>query len=489
MKKRILILACAIGLLNMSCEDYLDVNTSPNNPTGENVPANLVLAGAMETIFPTQSNTMNRLGNAFMNTWGPNVNSFTGGFADEFSLAIDNTFYSGIWSGLYLGINPFQAIINSEGTTFNNHKAIAMVMKSFYMQYIVDLYGNVPYSQAFLRGENLTPAYDNDMDIYMSLMTQLDDAIALIEANNGAVVGNEDIIFEGDMGSWVRFANTVKLKMLIRLSTKAQAGTDAALTTYVADEFTLLDQNFVSQDVTINPGYSDDSNDRLNPFYGTYGFDNEGNVTTTNNFIRGSEYAIQFLQGATGTGVNDPRLGRIYAANSAGNFVGIQQGEDNAATPLSGVGPGLIVSADQNGFVMTAAEAFFLQAEARFHGYLTGDPAQAYNDGIQASFDLLGAGDASAYFGNAGVSYTAASNKIEAIMTQKWIAVNGINAIESWIDYTRTGFPVVPLPTSAQFTDKPNRLMYPNSEYSGNAANVPTQTQADAFSTKIFWDN
>ena len=488
MKKQILILACAIGLLNMSCEEYLDVNTSPNNHTSDNVPANLVLAGAMETIFPIQSNTMNRLGNAFMNTWGPNVNSFTGGFADEFSLAVDNTFYSGIWDSLYLGISPFQSIINSDGSTYNNHKAIAMVMKSFYMQYIVDLYGDAPYTQAFLRGDNLTPSYDNDMSIYMALMTQLDDAIALIEGQEGAIVGNEDIMFEGDMGNWKRFANTVKLKMLVRLSTKAQAGTDAALTTYVADQFAALDQDFVSQDVTINPGYSDDSNDRLNPFYRTYGFDNEGNVSTTNNFIRGSEHAIQFLQG-TSTGTSDPRLGLIYAPNSSNQFVGIQQGEDNAATDLSGLGIGLLVAPGQDGYVMTGAESFFLQAEARFHAYLPGNPEESYNAGIQASFDLLGAGSSVAYAGNAGVSYAAATNKIEAIMTQKWIAVNGINAIESWIDYTRTGFPIVPLPTSAQFSDKPNRLMYPNSEYSGNAANVPTQTQADAFSTKIFWDN
>lgn len=471
----------------MSCSDYLDVNQSPNNPTGENVPANLILAGAMETIYPTQSNTMNRLGNAFMNTWGPNVNSFTGGFADEFSLAVDNTFYAGIWSGLYLGIYPFQAIIDSEGNDFNNHKAIAMIMKTFYMQYIVDLYGDVPYSEAFKAGDNLTPKYDDDQAIYRDLIVQLNAAIALIDSNSGSAVGDEDIVFGGSMATWRSFANTLKVKILIRESTRAETNSDSQ--TYLNDQFALLaGETFFTDDVTINPGYSNAETAQQNPFFGTYGEDTNGNVTTTNNFIRGSEYAIQFLQGST-TGVNDARLGRIYRPNSAGNFVGIRQGETTAATPLSGLGAGLLVGSSQDGYLMTSAEAFFLLAEAYERGYLAGDAATAYNSGIEASFNLLGATGAMTYYNQPSISYAASTNKIESIMTQKWIAVNGINAIESWIDYTRTGFPVVPLPTTAQFPDKPNRLMYPNSEFSGNAANVPAQTQADAFNTTIFWGN
>ena len=73
-------------------------------------------------------------------------------------------------------------------------------------------------------------------------------------------------------------------------------------------------------------------------------------------------------------------------------------------------------------------------------------------------------------------------------MNQKCVATNGTNAIESLIEYTRTGYPVVPLPTSAKFPDKPNRLMYPNSELAGNSSNVPPLSQAEAFSTTIFWD-
>lgn len=493
MKNKIYILLLAVGFLQVSCDSYLDVNDSPNNPTGENVPPNLVLTGAQTESFRVQTGTMNRLGNAFMNNWGPNINSFTGGFAEEFSLAISNTFYSGIWDGLYLRTFPYQTIIDTPGTQYNNHKAIAKIMKTHYMQYVVDLYGDAPYTQAHQGGENLTPAYDDDQAIYRDFIVQLDDAIAMINSNDGVGVGSEDAIYGGNMSNWIAFANTLKLRILLREATLAETNTDSA--TYLNEQFTAMTTSgatFVTSDVTINPGYTNGEAAQQNPFYATYGFDVDGNATSTNNFIRASEYAVQFLNG-TVNGVSDPRLGSIYTTNDAGNYVGIEQGsEDNGGVDLSPLGSGLIIDSGQDGYIMTLAEALFLQSEAVYRGYITGDAQTLFNDGIAASFSLLGAGDPSGYTtaanGVDGLGYAASADKIEAIMTQKWVALNGIHAVESWIEYTRTGYPSTPLPTSAQFADKPNRLMYPNSEYIGNSSNVPAQTQADAFSTRIFWD-
>ena len=491
---KISILVLALGLSQTSCENYLDVNDDPNNPTSENVPANLILTGAQTESFRVQTGTMNRLGNAYMNMWGPNINSFTGGFADEFSLSISNTFYSGIWSGLYLRTYPFQKIIDADGTQYNNHKAIAKIMKSHYMQYIVDLYGDAPYSQAHLGGDNLAPAYDDDQAIYRDLITQLDDAVLLINDNLGSAVGSEDVVFNGDMNMWIKFANTLKLRVLLREATLAE--TDAASATYLNDQFALMTTaEFlgVGESVTINPGYSSGETAQQNPFYSTYGFDVDGNATSSNNFIRASEHAIEFLNGGA-NGVGDPRLGSIYSQNNAGNYVGILQGsEDNGGVDLSPLGGGLLVSDSQDGYIMTSAEALFLQAEATERGYLTTGVAKDFFEaGIAESFTILGAGDPTGYLAAAnptnGIGWDGSADKIEAIMTQKWIALNGIHAIESWIDYTRTGYPVTPLATTALFPNLPNRLMYPSSELSGNAANVPAQTQADAFSTRIFWD-
>lgn len=74
-------------------------------------------------------------------------------------------------------------------------------------------------------------------------------------------------------------------------------------------------------------------------------------------------------------------------------------------------------------------------------------------------------------------------------MTQKWLAVNGINPIESYIDLTRTGYPVLPLATTAIYPNRPYRLSYPLSEYVANSANVPTLTQSQLFVQGPFWKN
>jgi len=136
------------------------------------------------------------------------------------------------------------------------------------------------------------------------------------------------------------------------------------------------------------------------------------------------------------------------------------------------------------------AECYFNQAEAVHRGFLTGDAKSLYENGITASFDFLGAPDAGAYIGQGTnlIGWNNSSNKIEAIMTQKWLALNGVTTAQSWFDYTRTGYPSgLPISMQASTTDRPVRLFYPSGEISSNGANVPTQP--DAFTDKVFWGN
>lgn len=493
-KKAGLILFGALALTSCT-EDWLDVNTTPNDPLAENVSPEFILSAAQTSAYSTQVNVMNRLGNVYMYNWGANVNAFTGGFAEEYSMTLTTTFYSGIWDQMFNRVGNFQAIVDSDFENYENHKAIAKILKVYYYQYLVDLYGDLPYTEAFQRTENLTPAYDDDREVYMSLIAEIDEAFDLINSATGEtqLVGSEDVIYNGVMSDWATFGNTVKLKMLVRLSSKAAAG-DAELSTYLTDQFaTLQGADFITNDVTINPGYSKNAG-RQNPFYGTF-INPDANSTTTStfNFIRAGDYAVRFMNG-TITGVNDPRIGSIYAP-IGGNVVGVLQGADdsNAPSAISTLGDGLLRSDDQDGYVMLASTSYFLQAEAIVRGYLSGNAETMFNNGIQSSFDWheLSA-DGGAYITiketSPELSWAAATDKIEAIMTQKWIATNGINAIESWIDLTRTGYPELPLPLTAQNDSRPNRLLYPTSELVANSANVPQQTNQSAFTTFIFWD-
>jgi hypothetical protein len=488
----------------VSCQDYLDVNDSPNNPTAESITPDLLLGGAISTPY---ANTLaaNQLGNVMMNNWGSNVNAFTGGFDDEFRLNLTTTFYTTVWDNTYRGIATLRRISSSEEEVYDNHKAIATIVQSYYFQNLVDHYGDLPFENALQFGENYTPSYDDDMAIYRSLVEDLDNAIAMINDadDSDAAVGSEDVIFQGNMSKWVQFANTLKLRLLARQFTLAE--TDGATASYLAEEFADLELNFVNEDVTINPGYVNGAG-KQNPYYATYGFDTEGNAVQNRNAIVAADYAVEFMQGQQpnnpnvteniATGVFDSRVNAYYELIDNTEVVGVVQGanSDTSAEELSKFGTGLIIDSSQDGYLMLQAEVLLLQAEAISRSYIPGDAKTKFQDAIRASYESLGLSSSSAesYITDSDsenlIGWDGSPNKIEAIMTQKWLATNGRTAQESWIEYRRTGFPNVPLAITAEKAEKPNRLLYPTSEYNTNAANVPQQSQSDAFDTAIFWD-
>ena len=498
-----------LALSLFSCSDFLDVNETPNNATADLVPPNLILAAAHSNSYRTIATTANELGNVWMNNWGANINAFTGGYADEFSLAINASFNQGIWNNIYLNTANYSNIINSEFPNYENHKSIARIMKTYYFQYLVDLYGDIPYSEAHLGGANLAPSYDDDKEIYRDLYEQLDVAINDIQNAPATAkpVGSEDVIMNGNMGRWIRFANTLKLRLLIRQSELAL--TNAETQTYLNTKFAELvadGAQFIGpgETVTINPGYSNSSTTRQNPFYNRWGLSLNGSAVTQSYRFVGASFDIANNLNSLPP---DPRRGRQFTLFS-GNVAGVKQGQASVSTPVAisslgvaffpttgvGTATGVTTSATgsaQNGFIMTASESLFLQAEAVHRGYLPGNAKALFDAGISQSFTMTGATIGTyltAVDSQVGKGWTATANKIEAIMYQKRIALLNTHGIESFIEYTRTGFPRVPLAITKQYPSKPNRLMYPSTELSNNSANVPTQALADVFSTFVFWD-
>lgn len=475
-----------------SCDDYLDVNDDPNNPTSENVDPEIVLAATQVYTYNTLARDMNQLGNLMMNNWTRDVGASNSSYYfNEHNYNVTSDFYSSIFENLMLRTSNYTFIQNIEGEEYDNYKAIAKIMKTFYFQYLVDLYGDIPYSQAHLRGQNLTPEYDDDLSIYRNLVVQLDEAIALIDnaSSNDLNPGGNDVMLNGNMETWKKFANTIKLRILLRESGRTASGT------YVQDkisEMELAGVEFlgVNDNIKINPGYAAATNQQ-NGFASLFLNVNDAFVNNYSS-TAATKYTIEYL-----TNTNDTRRNRIYAAASNGTYAGHEQGSVlNSSTnyPVSHIGPGLLINSAQDGIIFTAAESFLLQAEAVQRGYLTGSAKSLYESGITESFKLLGltATDAINYYSQT-ISLvgwdSSAGNEIEAIINQKWIALNGINGVETWIENTRTGFPAhVPLSTVAPGTSRPIRLLYPSSEIAGNTANVPSQTESQAFTSKIFWN-
>lgn len=532
MKKNKFLTALSIVALSIaatSCSnEYLDVNDNPNAIQAESITPDLMLPGAISTAYRTQGGTMVQFGNLMMNSWAGNTYSFGGAFSREFNLgSIDNTFYTGIW-GLYPRIANFAQIeiYPNADHKQDNYIAIAKIMKAYYMQYIVDLYGDVPYSEAFKGRDNMTPKYDQDSDIYKALITSLEEANAIIAAGNANAEnpGAADIVFHGTMTKWASFSNTIKLRMLVRMSKVTgdlAAYRDAKLQT-------LASATFIDEEVVVNPGYSAATDDQMNPYILNWARTSAGTQVQNYGLVVASEHMANALEGnlilndanySKFTGLKDPRRSRLftnvasvdYNGNAFTGLKGIRQGAvpgqpgapiSNTNTSKLGIGnfagsaaistwtDVIDVNNGRGGVLMSSAESNFLQSEAalRWPSVFTFNPQAKFEAAIRSNAVWLGANAAttSTYITSAnarpGLGWTGSTQqKVEAIMTQKWIALTNVNPTEMFIEYNRTGYPWTPLAVTAQQVNKPYRLIYPFSEYAANAANVPNISAADIF--------
>lgn len=490
--KYIGLLAVAL-LLTTSCEDFLDVNTDPNNPTS--VTPDLVLPVAQKYTAEVMKwdRYINHLGNMFMYNW-----SQADGFSwynDEFLYQVDPTFYDQIFEVSYRNcLKQYQILHNLEGTEYDNYRAISKIMKAYHFQLLVDCYGDIPYFEALQRSKEATPVYDDGQAIYDDLILQLDSAITLIKGAEATALvpdGNADVMFAGNMTNWIRMANSVKLRILVRESgVKDVSGAIAA----IEAEGT----GFITSDVLVNPGYLEDEAGKQNPLWAQLGWDEGGNQTLSSQATCATDWIVEFLQN-----LNDPRISYIYEEPATGHR-GVPQGlkSDEYDIPIkdqfdkafvSNIGPGILQGGDMGANIFSLAEVYFLRAEAALNGDHSGSVKEYYEAGIQASFDYLGAPGAATYIGS-GVLLVdwdlSSGSELETIITQKFIALNGITAEQSWFDYSRTGYPSN-LPVSRQAptgVDRPVRLFYPASEITSNGANVPAQNSSSiAFNSKIFW--
>lgn len=485
----------AVILLLASCsEAYLDVNEDPNNPL--TVSPDLMLPVALNySAFDQERNRgQNTLGNMLMYNW-----SQSDGFSwytTEFQYLVTTSFYQQNFNTPFGNtLKQYQSIAEVEGAENGYYHAIAMIMKAYTFQILVDQYGDIPYFEALQRGGNATPAYDDAQTIYEDLIVQLTAAIDLIDAtdalDNAVQPGADDGMYGGNMDDWKRFANSVKLRILVRQSDMSgRSG-------YIQSELAAIaaeGSGFVTDDVRNNIGYAQITNQQ-NPKWNALGQDVGGTNTLNNDATCATPFVLDYL-----TNTNDGRLDYIYEKPGTGHLGVIQGLLNYDETPLgvdglvpdkvSNIGPGILKGPDQDAIMMTLAEVYFNQAEAVLKGLMSGDDEALYNAGVRASFSYLGAGSADAYLAQTLqlVKYSVSNNKLEAIITQKWIATNGIDAIQSWFDYSRTGYPSnLPISVLAPHADRPVRLFYPSSEITTNGLNVPTQP--DAFSAKIFWAN
>jgi hypothetical protein len=478
-------IACLLAGAFSSCKkQLLDINTDPNNPTTASASPDLVLSNALNTtagIYDVPTNGNNNF--VWSGLWLGHI-AYSGNYAiatENISYNLTNSFAAGTWDNLYDNIEDYDFVEKKGAATGNTfYRAIGMLMKAYNFETLVDLYNNVPYSQALQGTGNSTPSYDDAKTVYADIAKKMDTAIAIFKTSAAGSVIKGDIMFGGDASQWVLFANTLKLDLLLRQSEVNGAAAGAAAAQ--------ISGGFIITDATVNPGYLNSAG-KMNPFWGS-----NVNVsgTYTQTLYRAGAYSVQNYKNNF-----DPRLQKFYSPNGSGGYSGNyfgDQGVPNSQT--SGIGPGVLQAYNQDAVIMLAAQSYFLQAEAALRGWIPGDPKALFQSGVEASFAYLGLSQAQAqtYYsqnGNKETTWDATTSnqeKLALIIRQKWTAETWINEKVSYDDYRRLHLPAdIPLSTSPFSTGIfPARLMYPQREINVNGKNVQAQGNITP-GTKVWW--
>lgn len=475
-----------------SCKKgFLDVNDDPNRVTDKNI--------TPELIFPQAANATGgrtASGNwVFLDNW-LGYWATSGTFAidqRETTYNLDFSFGNPLWQNHYnvlfdLHLAKYKAEAKGDSVL----AGASMILAVKLWQELVDVFGNIPYSQAFRNSEYTQPAYDKGVDVYNSLLKKLDTAVSYMNKTAKSSFPAVDVVNHGDQIMWIKFANTLRLRLLIRQSQVAGFNPTAELAKITASGGVLQS----GETVSVNPGYVNETN-KQSPFYANFGTTPTG--TEANTLTRANNYFVALLNSTS-----DPRLTRYFKAPSAGGAItgtdyGLGAGNPDGAHS-SGIGPGLAGSASQDQWIFTSVESLFLEAEAIARGWLPGNAQTKYEDAVRESFIFLGVpnpvsaantymtNNAIANWANAG---TTTLSKAKFVAYQKYIALAGIDPVEAWSDLRRLNM----IPNNGYISVNPGkvsnslpvRLLYPQSEYTTNSENVNAEGTINAFSSKIFW--
>lgn len=504
MKLKSLYILGLAAVLGTGCKkSFLDVNTNPNSlPTA--TPA-FVIANALN-VTSTNMVGPNEIGSYWSGQWTQSNGYIlsTTTFAYNFTNGDFN-----YWDGFYDNLQDYQYVINGADAAGQGYlKGPAKVMKAFVFQHLVDMYGNVPYSDALKGVGSLAPKFDDQKTVYEGLITLLDGAIADLKANAFASsYASSDIMFKGSVTKWIQFANSLKLRILVHQA--RITGRDAYITTEVNKVVSEGTGWLSGAEAAMNPGYEAVAG-HTNPVYNTWGYSSTGAKLALNNYPRLTQFFVNTLKANNDTfrlkrfgyangGENSANPGVSVAPEVASNYTGIPFGVSSGFLPSAAcaLGPSLLVKGEfgRPYVIMSAAEVQFCLAELkqRFPAVtLSGTPQGYFEEGVRQAFRLVGSTTAQANAltssGIATCDWAASPDKLAAIATQKWFALANFNGFEAWTEYRKTRLPVTPQSPQVTTADRPLRFFYPNTESGSNGANVSAQGTIDVFKTKIFWD-
>lgn len=504
--------------------NFLDINSNPYEPNANQMQADgYIISAALSNLAGTVISTdVNTAQFTECLLGGP----LGGYFADSnagWAQTIANYNATDNWTNVFLASDQCVPKVYSNLTELQKNTddpvvlAIAQIIKVAAMHRVTDTYGPIPYSNISSGGE-LQVAYDSQEAVYNKMFEELDAAIDVLTTyRTTSIPSTTDYIYSGNVGKWGKFANSLKLRLAMRIvyadAAKAQQMAEAAINSTLG----VMTDNSDNALLT-NFG------DKGNPLYTAVNYNRAADCLTGGDTHAAADI-IAYMNG-----YRDPRRSAYFIPSEWDEYeyVGLRHGIEIPENSITRHYSGVNVNSTSPITWMNAAEVAFLRAEATaVFGFKMGGSAQAfYEQGIRLSFDQWGVSGADSYIANTtntpetytdpygvntyGVvlsSITVAwdesastTQKQERIITQKWIA-NWQLGNEAWADYRRTGYPHI-LPATANGNKSggivdsklgARRMPYPNNEYVTNNDNVRQSVSnllkgPDNMATRVWWD-
>lgn len=491
---------CFIMLLAVSCTDeFEEINTNPNVPEKVNNPGLLLPSIIRSTMEDHYTGSWRRaavvsdyLANQFVSAF-----DWTPSDANEYFL----------WN-FYGDMRDLQNMIEiSEENGLENYLGIALVYRSFLFQSLTDIYGDIPYTEAIkAKSDNINfPKYDTQEEIYAALLNDLEEANNILGTGSESITG--DILYNGNLENWRKFANSLQLRILLRQSDRKDPSSDMQRIIDDPERYPL----FTSYQDQAALQYLEELGNEFPRYRVTVGsFGGTTHISTT-------------LEGHL-KDLNDPRLfvfaqpTPATAGTASPEYAGVPNGIADEDTYNGGSAnqspPGLLWApidwsdeASPNAaqsLMMTYSELQFILAEAVERGFINGDAEAFYLAGINDQFEYYAsrildnftfpkATDVMpdpSYFQQDAVAYIGTQQeKLQKIGLQKWLALFNCG-YEAWSEWRRTGIPtIVPGPNSTG--QVPLRHFYPLSEGNLNNENYQTASSrqgGDLLQTRVWWD-
>ncbi|MDR0733169.1 MAG: SusD/RagB family nutrient-binding outer membrane lipoprotein [Dysgonamonadaceae bacterium] len=471
--KKYLISLLATAILLASCSESLDdINRNPNATEYPN-PAYLLTGVEKNGADLYWGNSANYGGLLlFVQHWA--AIQYTD--IDRYRISNTDGIVTTPWNTGYTTlVTNLNAILSLDGAIANaNYKGVALTLRSWVFLLLADLYGDIPYSEA---GKSVVPVFDTQQSVYAGLQADLNEALALLNLDAGTVAG--DVVYNGDIAKWRKFATSLKFRIALRTADREPEKAGEIIASLApADLIGSNDETF--RFVYTSSPYNNPQHDHF----------------VSRNDYRISKTIVDKLKA-----LNDPRL-PVYAdlpkdesvtdyaggANGLPNDAAANQGFDRISRPgayfISPAAPAVIYS---------YAEVLFNLAEAVERGYIGGNAENYYRQAVKASFDQFGiTGDEAidAYLAQPSVQYDATNWK-KSIGEQKWIAFFGQGA-DAYAEWRRLDFPQLTAgPAGALNGEIPVRIFYPGTEQSLNGKNRETAVKRqgeDNLTTKLWFD-